>query len=646
MTWETRRQSDTVGNASDSDATQAPAPAPGKTTLTEQLRLMAPHESTPGPAEEAVASKGVAGPAAPYPHRLNIESLFGRPISASAHIDSAARQASSQLGAEGFAFGGRVGFASESPSLFVAAHEAAHTMQDAGSVQRYAGGGGDAYEAHANAVASRVVRGESAADLVGAGAGASGVRRLDQSKHVDPNPEGAAEAPATKDDSARFGNDVVLDNVSKGTAEVKQGGRGVDVTKVQQALIDLGYKLPKYGVDGKFEGETKAAVLKFQTDQTLPKTGKLDKDTLDRLNALYDTRQPYIDAAKTDPAKPGTRTLSAADKAAATDAMVAKPGAGGTPTVFTRVTSDGKDYGDEIRAALTSLVASLHKELYDDKVGLRADPAKNFHDWKVIEGPPKASKQVTDAMYESNYGGSAAFPAMTNAGGNLVDQWEDEESRNSLLSDPQKYAKARSKVEYLINSNCDVVNTKHGAVPSNTEEKAILDPIVDSFVSDKTKVKTMLELDVGWEGAQLEGVVYLQRYKSQNGDKDKAKEENRVQMWGLFQTCIHEYIHTLAHKDYQAWAHSFLDAGDATRYNTLIEGFCDFFTLNVRKAMTIDAAIAAQVEGPYANGKPPAPDVSGVYPSHAQAEQVVSIVGIKNAQAGYFGGQTKLMGAP
>lgn len=57
------------------------------------------------------------------------------------------------------------------------------------------------------------------------------------------------------------------------------------------------------------------------------------------------------------------------------------------------------------------------------------------------------------------------------------------------------------------------------------------------------------------------------------------------------------------------------------------------------------AAIAAQVEGPYANGKLPPPDNSAVYPSHAQAEQVVSIVGIKNAQAGYFGGQTKLMGA-
>lgn len=180
---------------------------------------------------------------------------------------------------------------------------------------------------------------------------------------------------------------------------------------------------------------------------------------------------------------------------------------------------------------------------------------------------------------------------------------------------------------------------------SAAREKAILTPVVTSFVNTKAKVQTMLDTDIGWEGAQLEGTVYLQRYKSTNADKDKAKEENRVQMWGLFQTCIHEYLHTATHADYQKWAQTFKAAGDDTRYNTLIEGFCDFFTLNVRTTVTPDPALAATVEGPYANGKPPAPDNSGVYPSHQQAEQVVSVVGIKNAQAAYFQGQTKLMGA-
>ena len=149
---------------------------------------------------------------------------------------------------------------------------------------------------------------------------------------------------------------------------------------------------------------------------------------------------------------------------------------------------------------------------------------------------------------------------------------------------------------------------------------------------------------IGWEGAQLNGTVYLQRFKSTKPDKDQAKEADRVQMWELFHTCIHEYIHTLAHADYQTWAQKFADAGDSTRYNTLIEGFCDFFTLNVRSTLAPNAALVKQIEGPYANGNPIPAVSSGVYPSHAQAEQVVSIVGIKNAQAAYFRGDTKRMG--
>lgn len=457
--------------------------------------------------------------------------------------------------------------------------------------------------------------------------------------------ESGGSVPSEKAHSARFDGDKKLEDVAAGLSTVKRGGRGVDVTKVQQALIDLGYKLPKYGVDGKFEGETKAAVVKFQNDHGLAPTGELDKDTLAKLDAIYDTRKPYIDAAKHDPAHPGTRTLSAADRADALAAMVPQAGAGGAPAVFTDVVG-GKAYGDEIRDHLQALVKAFHKELFEDKEPLRADPTKNFHDWSTMEGPAKAAKQVTDTLYDSNYGGAAAFPAMTHAGGNLVDQWDDEISRNAALSPGQKKTKAADKVRYLIDSNCEAINHRHGAVPSNPTEKAILDPIVESFVATAAKVQTMLELDIGWEGAQLEGVVYLQRYKSTNADATKAKDENRIQMWDLFQTCIHEYIHTLAHADYIAWAQTFSAASDDTRYNTLVEGFCDFFTLNVRKAMAIDATIQGLVEGPYANGKAPAPDQSGVYPSHAQAEQVVSIVGIKNAQRAYFGGKTSGMGGP
>jgi len=61
---------------------------------------------------------------------------------------------------------------------------------------------------------------------------------------------------------------------------------------------------------------------------------------------------------------------------------------------------------------------------------------------------------------------------------------------------------------------------------------------------------------------------------------------------------LHEYLHTLAHKDYQAWAQSFKNAGDGTRYNTLIEGFCDFFTLNVRQTVTPRCRADGEDRGP------------------------------------------------
>jgi hypothetical protein len=121
-----------------------------------------------GVAPEAVARDGVRGPAVPYPHRGAIERSFGRSLDAVAHVGGDAAPAARAIGADAFALGNQVGFASE-PSLFVAAHEAAHTMQSSASVHRFAAEhdpAEDPHEAHANAVASRVVRGESAADLL------------------------------------------------------------------------------------------------------------------------------------------------------------------------------------------------------------------------------------------------------------------------------------------------------------------------------------------------------------------------------------------------------------------------------------------------------------------------------------------------
>jgi len=436
-----------------------------------------------------------------------------------------------------------------------------------------------------------------------------------------------------KEESARFAGDPTLARIDAGTKTLAKGDTGLAVLKLQQALVDLGFAV---GVDGSFSGETETALKAFQAfaAPALPQTGVLDRATLAALNARFDTRQPYIANAAFDPAVParGTRSLTASDKAAVKHAMVPPRGAPGLPSTFKEVVG-GKRYGDELRDRLTDVIEALHKELFEAKEPLRADPAKNFHSWKVMEGPAAAAKDMTDKLY----GSYATAPAMTHALGNFIDQWEDEVARDAALNAAAKKKKATDKVWYLIASDCDAVNAKHSAVPTDAREKAILDPIVESLVNTPGKVKRLLELDIGWEGAQLEGVVYLQRYKH---DTD---EENRRQMWELFHTCIHEYIHSLADPKFQAYARKL----DSVRYNTLIEGFDDFFTETVRKTVVVDTALRKMIEGPYYDAAASVPKVSAdVYPSIAQAEQVVSIVGIRDAEAAYFKGDVSKVGGP
>jgi hypothetical protein len=443
--------------------------------------------------------------------------------------------------------------------------------------------------------------------------------------------------PGSKNDaSARFGGDKKLEDIAANKALIGQGTQGLTVIKMQQALVDMGYPLPKYKVDGKFGPETEAALRLFQHDAKIPQSGLFDQKTIEKFQEKFSSRQPYIDNATFNPADPdkGTRTLTADDESNVLKAMVPARGIGGASSTF-KDEVGGKKYGDEIRLGLTDLIKALHKELYEDKEPLRKDPKKNFHDWSVLEGTAGASKDVTDALY----GSYAKGPAMTQAKGNFVDQWEDEVARNKLLKPEEQKAKARGKIDYLIASNLTEINRAHSAVPSDLKESAILKPIIDSFVDTPTKVQTMLDLDIGWEGAQLQGTVYLQRYKQ---DTDAG---NRQQLWGLFHTCIHEYIHSLAHADYQAYAEKFRTKGDEIRYNTLIEGMDDFFTDNVRKTVKIDDALRKKVEGPYYDGKAAVPVVDPAsYPSKAEAEQVVSIVGIRNAEAAYFKGDVKKIG--
>lgn len=163
------------------------APATGQTHAAAGAALGAEH------VREA-AGRGIEISATNLPYAATIQKAFGPAHDIShvqAHVGGDAADACRDMNATAYAAGTHVAFAS-TPDLHTAAHEASHVVQQARGVNLYGGVGsaGDVYERHADAVADRVVAGESAADLLSSGpnAGSSGTSSGSASAAVQRQP--------------------------------------------------------------------------------------------------------------------------------------------------------------------------------------------------------------------------------------------------------------------------------------------------------------------------------------------------------------------------------------------------------------------------------------------------------------------------
>lgn len=88
--------------------------------------------------------------------------------------------------------------------------------------------------------------------------------------------------------------------------------KGAHVTALQQGLIKLGYKLPKFGADGSFGAETEIAVKQFQKDFKQPEDGAWDGDCQAMLEDALDDLTPVE-----DPTTPDSAIRAQFDKVAA-----------------------------------------------------------------------------------------------------------------------------------------------------------------------------------------------------------------------------------------------------------------------------------------------------------------------------------------
>ncbi len=198
------------------------------------------------PSAFALAHAGTRDGGGALPHRERIQHAFGHhDLSAvQAHTDAAAAQANDALGARGYAFGSHVAFRG-APDLHTAAHEAAHVIQQRAGValKDAVGRPGDAYERHADAVADRVVAGQSAEALLDRFSGPGGSSHAIQRRAIqfDEVPDrfqrdgGAARrGRAHRQRESEHRSEVVA-------AETAQGGRTVSgmVSEATESRAEL-----------------------------------------------------------------------------------------------------------------------------------------------------------------------------------------------------------------------------------------------------------------------------------------------------------------------------------------------------------------------------------------------------------------------
>uniref|UniRef100_UPI00188053FA eCIS core domain-containing protein n=1 Tax=Oculatella sp. LEGE 06141 TaxID=1828648 RepID=UPI00188053FA len=344
----------------------------------------------------------------------------------------------------------------------------------------------------------------------------------------------------------------------------------------------------------------------------------------------------------------GTHVPTAAEKAEIDQALVPPRGSVAVPDFKSHIPAGS--YEDRIRRYLTREIDGMYNNLVRGRgPAEHADPAK-VHPMSRFEEIGNTAKTETDAVF----GSYATAPTFT-AGVNLFDAWEKENTDQAAMTPAQRQDKARELVSYLLQSERGIfdINRAHGAIPSRTTlspgeteaEATILDRIRNDLTGTPAQVQRLNDIDRGWPGWNQGGNVGMQMFKASTG------LGNRRNFWDAFQTMIHEYIHSLAHANYNSHARSFPGGHDSEQYNTLVEGMDSVLTETVWANVSPrvrSAALRQAVEGSTYAAKPfeasTVPPISSRrYPSYDQAMRLINIVGVRNAYAAYFLGRTDLI---
>ncbi|WP_299441120.1 DUF4157 domain-containing protein [uncultured Aquimarina sp.] len=186
----------------------------------------------------------------PSTTKTDMETGFGADFSnVNIHTDSAAEQMTNELGAQAFTHGNDIYFnkgkfnPDSGEGKHLLAHELTHTIQQKGMVP--------------NKLQFTIGDGN---DLT----------------------------------SARFSGNNVLEACLDNEQTLRKGNTGAAVSLMQQGLVDAGFPLPRFGVDGIFGNETRTALQNFQRASSLGADGILGPSSMSALDSLFTKGVPSL----------------------------------------------------------------------------------------------------------------------------------------------------------------------------------------------------------------------------------------------------------------------------------------------------------------------------------------------------------------
>ncbi len=458
--------------------------------------------------------------------------------------------------------------------------------------------------------------------------------------------------------SNRFKGNEQLEAAYDNETLIQQGARGLHVTILQQALVDAGFALPVFGVDGNFKDETKTGVEAFQSAKGLTGgdvDGIVGPTTMNLLDQhfLHHAPERAIAAHPTRPLTEGTRSLTAAERAAVTSAITTevRTPSGALPTFSRTIATNPDPYELRIQNRLNQAITGLYNSLVASRP---PRTAANMMSTADVDRLAQRAKVVTDTVY----GRYSTGPAMA-FGVNIFDQFVQRQSAIAASTTNADQA-ANWRVLKLLNGDDIIKNIdrEHGAVQTRTTEWGLIagvtgfptqPPGVLDYDASPPHVTTgivgtrraeLLDIHRNWPASAGGGQIFLQMYLG------ATNAANRNIMYRTFATIIHEYIHTLEHPNHVTYRSSLPEQRGGF---VLREGMTDYLAKIVWDNLSFDATLRSAIEDRFQDpanplGHPiPAPPR---YDEWTNAERTVGIVGIRNAMAAFFLGRTDLIGGP